>query len=169
MLRNVLEYLENDVLNFKDKIAVIDETKKYTYGEFSNLSRKIGSFLATKTNMRMPVAVLMEKSADTLCAFMGIVYAGCFYVQLNPEFPASRHEQILSVLNAKLIITDEAHKEAAVNLIGEENTLLISDLMNDKQIHELFTTGQTIVDVKLENFHYIISFSQFRLILSFSY
>ena len=145
MKKNVLEYLEADAINCPSKVAVIDETKKYTYSELYSLSRKIGTAIATKSSLRMPIAVLMEKGADTLCAFMGIINAGCFYVLLNPEFPSSRHEQILSVLNAKIIVTDEDHKEQAINLIGENNTYLVSDLMKQNEDASLLSKIQNKV------------------------
>ena len=122
MIRNILEYLEYDARQYPGKTAVIDEQKSLTYGELLLLSRQIGSALAEKIKIRTPVPVLMEKSADTLCAFLGIVQAGCFYILLNPEFPQGRLRQILDVLQAEVLITDREHKEQAEELFGEEST-----------------------------------------------
>lgn len=129
MYRNILEYLENDATVAPDKIAIIDDAKKYTYAQWADLSQRVGSVLATKTKMCKPVAVLMEKGVDTLCAFMGIVYAGCFYVLINPEFPVSRKEQIMSVLQAEYIITDKEHQSQAEEIIAGDHVLLIEDLL----------------------------------------
>lgn len=131
--RNVLEYLEHSTANNPNKIAVVDEEKSYTYLELLELSQTIGSELSQKTNLRMPIAVLAEKSADILCAFLGIVQAGCFYVLLNPEFPETRLVQIQRTLQADYMITDEAHRPMAEKLVAKDHVLLLETLMQGKK------------------------------------
>ena len=116
-MKTVLEYLENSTNNNSEKVAVIDENGKYTYKELTNLSKKIGTGLTKYFEPRNPVPVLMEKGKDTLACFFGAVYAGCFYVLLNPDLPKVRLEHIVNVLGAKNIVTDKAHEEKALELI----------------------------------------------------
>ena len=129
-MKTVLEYLENSTNNCSDKIAVIDENGKYTYKELTELSKKIGTKLTEYFETRNPVPVLTEKGKDTLATFFGAVYAGCFYVLLNPDLPKVRLEHIVNVLGAKNIVTDKAHKESALELINEDNIIYIEDLKN---------------------------------------
>ena len=129
-MKTVLEYLENSTNNCSKKIAVIDENGKYTYKELTELSKKIGTGLTICFEPRNPVPVLMEKGKDTLATFFGAVYAGCFYVLLNPDLPKVRLEHIVNVLGAKNIVTDKAHKESALELINEDNIIYIEDLKN---------------------------------------
>ena len=63
------------------------------------------------TPVRKPVAVFMDKGIDALKSFMGILYSGCFYTLVDPSFPATRINQILNILEAELVITDQAHIE----------------------------------------------------------
>lgn len=139
MKRNVLEYLEYNASHRPSKTAVIDQNKSYSYEELLMISRRIGSVIAEKFDMRMPIPILMEKCADTLCAFMGVVQAGCFYVPLNPEFPESRLSQILSVLQAQVIITDNAHREQAEKLMSSGRVLLLEELMAANEDAELLS------------------------------
>ena len=140
-MKTVLEYLENSTNRNSEKIAVIDENGKYTYKELTELSKKIGTKLTECFEPRNPVPVLMEKSKDTLATFFGAVYAGCFYVLLNPDLPKVRLEQIVNVLGANHIVTDKAHKEIALELISEYNVLFIEDLknteINKKKLEEI--------------------------------
>lgn len=133
MKRNVLEYLEHNAANYSEKTAVIDEHKSYTYSELLSLSRRIGSAVAQKTDIRMPIAVLLEKGADTLGVFMGIVQAGCFYVTFNPDLPKNRLMQIQSVLQAEYIITDEGHRELAESLTENDRILMLGDLIKAEE------------------------------------
>ncbi len=148
MLRNILEYLERDAAEFPDKTALVDETSTYTYSEFSDLARRVGSALAGKlSGTRKPIAVLMEKNAHTLITFMGIVYAGCFYVQLNPDFPESRLTTIQNLLDAPFIVTNNEHLETAEKLVPRDRILLVSDLLQEKEDEKLLSSiRKTAID-----------------------
>ena len=140
-MKTVLEYLEKSTKKSSEKIAVIDENGKYTYKELTELSKKIGTGLTEYIDQRNPVPVLMEKGKDTLATFFGAVYAGCFYVLLNPDLPKVRLEHIVNVLDAKNIVTDKAHDEIALELINKEDILYIEDLKNteidEKKLKEI--------------------------------
>ena len=147
-MKTVLEYLENSTNNCSEKIAVIDENGKYTFKELTELSKKIGTGLTSCFEPRNPVPVLMEKGKDTLATFFGAVYAGCFYVLLNPDLPKARLEHIVNVLGAKNIVTDKAHKEIALELISEDNVVFIEDLKNtEKNENKLKEIRKNALDI----------------------
>ena len=127
-MKNVLEYLEASASRRPEKTAVIDERGQLSYEALLSRSRRMGSALAERTSARRPVPVLMDKSADTLCAFFGIAYAGCFYVLLNPELPQARLEQVLAVLGADWLVTDEAHLALAETLFPAQQVLRVEEL-----------------------------------------
>ena len=87
-MKNVLEYLNNSANKYPDKIAVIYEDEKITYMDFNNRCKSIGTFLCDKSEPCKSIVTFMEKDINSLSSFFGIVYAGCFYTFLNPEFPA---------------------------------------------------------------------------------
>ena len=104
MAVNVLEFLENSTQNNGAKTACQDEEESYSYDELSDYAKRIGSALIEVTNVRRPVPVLMDKGCKALAAFMGAVYAGCFYTMLDPTYPVVRLQTILDTLEAGLII-----------------------------------------------------------------
>lgn len=110
-MTNVLEYLERAAARCPAKTAVVDPQKSCTYGDLLQSAKAVGSAICSLVPPRSPVVVFMDKGVDALTAFMGIVYAGCFYVMVNPEHPASRIAQILEVTDARLVLTDEEHLE----------------------------------------------------------
>lgn len=83
-ITNVLEYLETSAHKHPHKIAFADETQSITYAAFIRRAKGMGTQLAKLTSPRTPVAVLGDKTIHTLCAFFACVYAGCYYVPLNP-------------------------------------------------------------------------------------
>lgn len=159
-MRNVLEYLEYSAVKHPDKIVAEDTKSKCSYMELLHNAKCIGSSLAAFEKPRRPIIVFMDKSIEALTAFMGIVYAGCFYVFISPEQPSARIQQILNVAQSDYIITlgDNSnllneiefsgklldHNDLIKSDIVEENLQLIRDLSQDiDPLYCNFTSGST--------------------------
>lgn len=109
---NILDFLEQTEERFRYKTAVEDEKLSLTYHELGVMARRIGSAVSRRVEPGNPVPVLMEKSPITLAVMLGIVYAGCFYVPVNPENPPERQKKILEVLEPSIVITDGGRGDA---------------------------------------------------------
>lgn len=72
----------------------------------------------------------MEKGINALSSFFGAVYAGGFYVLLNPELPTVRLNKILDVLDTNFIITDNENFEFAFESFKGKEILKFEDLQN---------------------------------------
>ncbi len=125
---NVLQYLERSAAAFPQKIAVADESTACSYEQLLHDARKIGSGLCKEFSACSPVPVFMEKSVETLKLFFGAVYAGCFYVLVNPEFPAPRVQAILETLETRRLVTTRSFAEKLPSLDGLD-VLLLEDLL----------------------------------------
>lgn len=111
-MRNILDYLERTVKRYPGKEAVDDGGVCYTWEELYRLSQRIGTAVAETGGMiHRPVPVFMEKRADTVAAFFGIAYAGCFYILINPEYPEERIRKMLMVLEADVAVSEAALNE----------------------------------------------------------
>lgn len=130
-MTNVLEYLEHISDEAPDRTAVTDGEKEYTRAGLLDVCRRIGSALLEYDLRRRPVIVFMEKTADTLTAFFGAVFAGAFYTLIDPQLPRQRQRQICESLGASVVITDNAHMEQARELFAECTILKISDLQEN--------------------------------------
>lgn len=128
MTTNVIQYLEQSAKMYPEKIAFSDLEHSYTYSELLEKARRIGSFLADRIEPGQAVPVYMEKGVEAIASFMGIVYAGCFYVQLDVKQPLQRLNQILDTLNAKFVITRAEEAEAAKSLGYAENCLSYEEI-----------------------------------------
>lgn len=94
MQRNILQYLENTVKDYAQKVAFANDKEEQTFEELYYKSRAIGTFLSEKAYYKKPVVVLMSKRPATIAAFLGIIYSGCYYVPLDEEMPNHRMEII---------------------------------------------------------------------------
>lgn len=157
MQTNILEYLEQTVKRTPDKTAFADDSSGLTFEEVHSQARAIGSFLHRAGCYKQSVVVFMKKQPRTIAAFLGAVYAGCYYVPLDEEMPRHRIELILKTLQPGAIICDEATRPMAEQL---GNAYLYEDIafgpidgetlakIRDKQldidpIYIVFTSGST--------------------------
>lgn len=136
-MKNVLEYLEKTAQEYGEKIAVIEEDKNCSYSDLLQTSKKVGTALSKKISLKEPVPVLMEKGINALYSFFGVVYAGGFYVLLNPDLPTTRLEKILEILDAKVIITDEMNFNIAEDIGKDKEVLKIEDLKKETISEEI--------------------------------
>lgn len=111
MNRSILDYLEEAEERYPKKIAFADVNTSCTYLELAHRARKIGTALSRRVKPGHPVPVFMDKSVDTICLFMGVVYAGCFYVLLDTKQPKARIQQILETLRADVLITTKDYNK----------------------------------------------------------
>ena len=158
-MRNILEYLENSAEKYGSKTAVKDDKTSCTYQELKEKAQETGSFLADELTVRKPVVCFMEKSVEALQCFMGIVYAGDFYVLVDPNFPLERICQIFSVLQPEVVLTQEQYQEklAQTGYAGkvfleaeakkpvntEKLAQIRSQTLDTDPLYSIFTSGST--------------------------
>lgn len=160
-MKNVLEFLEKTVSKYPDRYAVEDENICFTWREIQDFSKIIGSFLCKESSERRPIAIVGEKSAFTLATMMGVVYAGCFYVMIDPSQPTGRMHEIFEVLKPEVtVILNEEHEERIRNagyngkicpLTEILHTRIEEKDLNDRRIvssekdilYGIFTSGST--------------------------
>lgn len=160
MQNNVLDYLNNIVNEKPDKIAYANDTEGYTFKEVYEQSRSIASFIASQGIYKKPVVIFMRKAPKEIIGFFGIITAGCFYVPIDEEMPASRIQLILENVQSPLIICDDDTIEKAREFdykgklvtYDEISGVAVDDkalkIIYDKQIdtdpiYIVFTSGST--------------------------
>lgn len=127
-MRNVLEYLEQSAEAFPNRIFAEDGSGSCSFPEMMIRCQRAACGLMALSAVREGTGVYMEKGIPALTAFWGCVYAGGFYVPLNPELPDDRLKKTQEVLMARNIITDDAHLEKAKELFPDAKILLINCL-----------------------------------------
>lgn len=126
MPRNILEYLEETVLRLPDKKVFLGEKSALSFRQVYDQARSIGTLLHHRGICRRAVVVFMERSAETVTAFLGAVYGGCFYVPLDEQMPRHRIELILNSLDPGLLICDESTQETALGLLPRDKVISYS-------------------------------------------
>lgn len=160
MQTNVLAYLEETVQRVPEKLAFADDTTELSFSDVYRQSRAIGSFLHQSGIYKKPVVVFMKRQPKSIAAFLGIIYAGCYYVVLDEEMPKSRMSLILDRLDKGAMICDAETQARATALydadavflydeiaFAEENTAALAQIrehqLDTDPIYIVFTSGST--------------------------
>lgn len=159
-MKNILEYLEKSAKFLPNKIAFSDELSEVSYRDLLSKAQTIGSFLLEKAIERSPVAVLMDKTVDSLAALIGVVYSGSFYTVLDAEMPAARMDAILKDLSPAAVLTERSHEKQLRETSFKGSLFLIEDMLSESPdrnalrrvrersidtdpVYVLFTSGST--------------------------
>lgn len=139
---NILEYLENIVNVCPDKLCYANENEGYTFREVYNNARAIGTFLYHQGHYKKPVVVFMKKHPKEIITFLGVVYAGDYYVPIDEEMPVHRIELIFQNLSPEAVICDETTVESIKKFNYDKKVYLYDDMVktvpDDKALQEVF-------------------------------
>ena len=159
MRKNILSYLEETVKRVPNKLAFSNGKEGMTFSELYDASRAIGTELCRCGAKGEPVVIFMDKHPKTLAAFLGAIYAGCFYVCLDEKMPEARMRAILDNLCPRFLVFDKKNQKSA-EALGVANSFLYDSissaetdekLLNDVRaeqcdtdpIYVVFTSGST--------------------------
>mgnify|MGYP001022810687 FL=1 len=157
---NILEYLDNIVKIYPERIAYANESVELSFRSVYDNARAIGSFLHNEGKYKEPVVVFMKKHPDMINAFLGVVYGGSFYVPIDEEMPKHRIELIFQSLNPRAVICDDTTIESVKSFkfdgavyryndmikfpVNEDTINSIRDKSIDTDpIYIVFTSGST--------------------------
>ena len=108
MRKNVLEYLESSARMHADKPAFCDENRVFTFGELLKAAQGLGTHLAkTVDTLHKPVAVLIGRTAESVAAMQGVLYAGGCYVPIDDHMPEARIRRIFEQVHPAAIVYAE--------------------------------------------------------------
>ena len=102
------------------KPAFIGEDIVLSFNDLSNISKSIGTYIINIGLKNKPVVIRMKSGPNMIAAFLGVLYAGCFYVPMDIEAPNERKMAIIGTVNPSLIITDELYAIISKTMINED-------------------------------------------------
>ena len=129
MRNSAVRLLEQAAREHADCIALQDGDLLLTYTEYLRRSRCIGTGLIRHRLDRAPVVVMLPKSADALCTFMGAMYAGCAYVPMNMATPISRSEKMFENLRPGALVCYSAQFDEITMAFPELRVLCFEELL----------------------------------------
>ena len=106
--QTVSELFEDIVARTPEKVAVVFEQQTISYEELNRRANQLGHHLRTLgVGPEAVVAVLAERSVETIVALLAVLKAGGTYLPLEPSTPAERLLFMMQDAGAKLLLTQQ--------------------------------------------------------------
>jgi non-ribosomal peptide synthetase component F len=98
---------EKIVRRHADRLAIKMGEQSLTYTQLNRRANRIAKeILERRGDKREPVTLLFEQGVEAVCAILGALKAGKFYVPVNPSFPNARIAAILEDSESGLLLTN---------------------------------------------------------------
>lgn len=144
---NILDFSDETARRYPEKEALRGGAYSLTFASLQRRARAIGSSLLSKGVCRKSVAVFMDKHPDTVCAFLGVLNAGCFYICIDPEMSDREIREIVEVGQPRAVIGKRENAERARDLIGKAEIFSFEDMIEqDISDEALLLVRQRVVD-----------------------
>ena len=109
---SISEQLARQVERSPDRVAVVYEGRQLTYRELDVASNRFARHLRELgVGPERVVGLCLERNDGALIAILGILKAGGAFVPLDPDSPRERNERILTVAEARLVVTCAALRD----------------------------------------------------------
>ena len=104
---NILEYLRPGLELSADRIAVRDRNTRYRARELVSRARRLGKTLADLGVSGKAVGVVAGRNADTVVSILAVLFAGAYYVPIDPDAPEGKKAAIFSESRMRVLIGPE--------------------------------------------------------------
>ncbi|PIF59321.1 amino acid adenylation domain-containing protein [Flavobacterium sp. 2] len=137
MIKNVIEYFVETVKKCGDKIAVIEGEKKITFSDLDRKAQVLGDHIVNLVNdVNKPIAVFLPKTIDSVISNISITFSGNIYMNLDVKTPMERINNIISLIEPQLIITNSTYIKNVENLGLSQKILNIDTIDFDASIND---------------------------------
>lgn len=154
MVTSILDLFEETVLKCPSKVAFQDIKESLTFQELQRKAQSVGCAVSKWSDPSQPILVYMEKGVKSIAAFLGCVYAGCFYVPIDKDMPVERIRLILDCLSPKVILYDEKTEEVARRI--SDNIILLQYEEAEKKAVDTCALGDIRVHMKTTDILYVL-------------
>lgn len=130
MEKSILDYIADTAVSHKKKVAFCDTNNKVTFDEVNTKAKGVGTYLCDITVPNSPVIVLSGRNVYTPIAYLGVAFAGCFYIPLDATVPPERLRTIVSLSEAETMIVESEFCELAEQLSFSGRTVILEDIID---------------------------------------
>jgi amino acid adenylation domain-containing protein len=152
------QLFEEQVITFKDKIAVFTENKSMTYDKLNKMANRLAYYLTQKLSIKPgdTVGVCTQHEPERVLSLIAIAKAGAIYVPIDPNYPSDLINYMTDKIEAKFILAnrrellDRKHEltALAVDLTEIDYARYATENLSiqipcQKPLYIIFTSGST--------------------------
>lgn len=111
-LDGLCDLFDKEAVANPDKLAVLFENQRISYGELRKRSNLIGNHLQSLgIGPDVRVGIFMNRSLEMIAAVIGIMKAGGCYVPMDPDYPEKRLSFMMDDSKARVLLTGSLRKQ----------------------------------------------------------
>ncbi|WP_186648867.1 non-ribosomal peptide synthetase [Fluviispira vulneris] len=156
--KNIVQLFEERVLNTPHNIALISEKNILTYSELNLRANQLAHYMKDKYAIKTDdlIALCLERDEHMLISILAVLKAGGAYVPMDPEYPMERIEYILEDTAAKVLLTNESHKELFHNKNLQKVNIELIDSKNLEYTLQKQNQGNLTTQIGSHHLAYVI-------------
>ncbi|MGW4207251.1 amino acid adenylation domain-containing protein [Lentzea sp. NPDC004789] len=109
---SIVELFRTQAASRPDAVAINDGDRAFTYGEALARSNQLARFLlAQGLRTEQVVGISLPRSAEMVIGLLAVLQAGAAFVPLDPQWPASRRESVITDAQVALILGSSEENE----------------------------------------------------------
>ncbi len=151
---NIISLFEKQVDLAPHNLAILFNGETVTYEELNQKSNKLAHFLKEKgIGSNNTVGIMLDRSIEMIYALLAVLKSGAAYVPIDPSYPKSRIDFIISDSNPTMLLTEKKYiteegicptKDVYEILSYDLNTYNLNiDLNPDDLAYIIYTSGTT--------------------------
>lgn len=152
-MSNILQLFEATTCRYPEKTAIAYKDHHYSFLELKDNARRLASTISKDHGPNAPIAVIVNRDAETLILFLSVIYSGNYYIPIDPEMPLMKIHTILDDAKVSLVLGNENHRELINKLncdtcfltLDNASTSLYDyhDVPDDTPLYMVYTSGST--------------------------
>lgn len=107
MTETIYSLFEQTVECHKNEIAIIENSKKLTFGQLSNMVDILASTFPKDVSS---VGIVMGHKAELITGILAVLKCGAKYVPVEPKFPTGRIHYMMKEANVDFILTEKEYE-----------------------------------------------------------
>lgn len=145
---NILEYFDETVKSYGDRIAVIDDDKEITFSDLNQNAIDLCNELISISNnaVRKPIAVYLPKCTECITADLAIIMSGNAYMNLDVKTPKMRIQAILDLVDPMFVITDDKHRNNLPDKYPDEKVFVLATNDTMPMVRERMNLSDCLID-----------------------
>ncbi|WP_404479089.1 amino acid adenylation domain-containing protein [Sphingobacterium sp. ML3W] len=142
---SVVSLFESSAALYGDLPAVVYGDRELSYRDLDGLSNRLGDYLRREHGVGREVLVglLLERSEWMVVAILGVLKAGGAYVPIDPGYPRSRVEYMLSDSGCRVVI-DDSFLSDFQSVMGDYSAGSLEGVIDGSDLaYVIYTSGST--------------------------
>lgn len=150
-IHQLFEYQVNET---PDCVAVSFEDNSLTYCQLNQKANKLANWLIRLgLGPGDNIGVCIDRSIEMVIGIVAVLKAGCAYVPIDPSYPATRINHILSDAELSIVLTDFICQEKIDN---KYQMILLDKIFNELELLNIGEKDPEVVDLNPSDLAYII-------------